>query len=77
LKYVEGDVPRELTNGDVRFNNTNSPELIGKTTAILIDSRLAYSNHMTRIRLEDEVNPVFVARQLHFLWMTGYFRGTV
>lgn len=74
LKYVQGDVPRELAKGDVVFNNTNSPELIGKTTAVLIGTRLAYSNHMTRIRLEDGLDPVFVARQLHFLWMTGYFR---
>jgi type I restriction enzyme S subunit len=74
LKYVEGDIPRELQNGDVLFNNTNSPELIGKTAAVLIDARLAYSNHMTRIRLEDGLSPAFVARQLHFLWMSGYFR---
>ena len=74
LKYVEGDISRELRKGDVLFNNTNSPELVGKTTAVLIDTRLAYSNHMTRISLEDGLNPVFVARQLHFLWMSGYFR---
>lgn len=74
LKYVEGEIPRELARGDVLFNNTNSPELIGKTTAVLIDTRLAYSNHMTRVRLEDGLNPSFIARQLHFLWMCGYFR---
>jgi type I restriction enzyme, S subunit len=74
LKYVEGEVPRELKKGDVLFNNTNSPELIGKTTAVLVDTRLGYSNHMTRIRLEDRLNPTFIARQLHFLWMCGYFR---
>jgi type I restriction enzyme S subunit len=38
LKYVEGEVPRELQRGDVLFNNTNSPELIGKTTAVLIET---------------------------------------
>src|SRR5262245_30594882 len=74
LKYVEGDIPRELERGDVLFNNTNSPELIGKTTAVLVSGRFAYSNHMTRVRLEDGVNPGFIARQLHFLWMCGYFR---
>lgn len=74
LKYVEGDIPRELEKGDVLFNNTNSPELIGKTTAVLVDTRLAYSNHMTRVRLEDGLNATFIARQLYFLWMCGYFR---
>lgn len=74
IKYVEGDVPKELFYGDVLFNNTNSPDLIGKTTAILIDTRLGYSNHMTRIHLEKEINPSYIARHLHFLWMMGYFR---
>src|SRR5690349_14869732 len=57
LKYVEGDIPRELKKGDVLFNNTNSPELVGKTTVVQIDARLAYSNHMTRVRLEDGLWP--------------------
>jgi|CXWL01.1.fsa_nt_gi type I restriction enzyme S subunit len=74
VKFVEETPPRFLGRGDVLFNNTNSPELIGKTTAIRVDTKLAYSNHMTRIRLEAGLNPVFVAHQLHFLWMSGYFR---
>jgi type I restriction enzyme S subunit len=74
VKSVEGDIPKLLKKGDVLFNNTNSPELIGKTTVILTDSPLAFSNHMTRIRLEGGMNPAFVARQLHYLWMAGYFR---
>lgn len=74
LKYVAGEIPRELHCGDVLFNNTNSPELIGKTTAVLVDTQLAYSNHMTRIQLENGFNPGFIAHQLHFLWTCGYFR---
>lgn len=74
VKSVDGDIPKLLAKGDVLFNNTNSPELIGKTTVIPIDDKLAYSNHMTRIRLEQGMNPSFVAKQLHFLWMSGYFR---
>ena len=74
LKYVDGAIPRELSKGDVLFNNTNSPELIGKTTVVSTDRRLAYSNHMTRISLEDGFDPTFIARQLHFLWLSGYFR---
>jgi type I restriction enzyme S subunit len=74
VKSVDGDIPKLLAKGDVLFNNTNSPELIGKTTVIPISEPLAYSNHMTRIRLEQGMNPSFVAKQLHFLWMSGYFR---
>lgn len=74
VKYVDGEVARMLRKGDVLFNNTNSPELIGKTTDIAVDTRLAYSNHMTRITLERGMNARFVAKQLHYLWMSGYFR---
>ena len=74
LKYVDGAIPRELSKSDVLFNNTNSPELIGKTTVVSVDRRLAYSNHMTRISLEDGFDPTFIARQLYFLWLSGYFR---
>lgn len=65
---------QRLADGDVLFNNTNSPALIGKTAVIRGADEWAYSNHMTRIQPADGVEPRFIARQLHFLWMTGYFR---
>lgn len=68
----DSDVKR-LKDGDVLFNNTNSPELIGKTAAISSPGDWGFSNHMTRIRFKDDVAPKFAAYQLHFLWMTGYF----
>ena len=68
----ESDAKR-LRTGDVLFNNTNSPELIGKTTVIASAEDWGFSNHMTRIRFKDDVAPKFAAYQLHFLWMTGYY----
>ncbi len=65
---------RRLAVGDVLFNNTNSPELVGKTAAMSVAGDFAFSNHMTRIRFADEVLPKFGALQLHFLWMRGYFK---
>ncbi|HCL3287108.1 TPA: restriction endonuclease subunit S [Pseudomonas aeruginosa] len=65
----------ELRQGDVLFNNTNSAELVGKTAVVSTrEGGFAFSNHMTRIRPEDGVSSVFVARQLHFLWMAGYMK---
>lgn len=65
----------ELQAGDVLFNNTNSAELVGKTAVVSTrETGFAFSNHMTRIRPEFGVNPVFAARQLHFLWMAGYMK---
>jgi type I restriction enzyme S subunit len=65
---------RRLAVGDVLFNNTNSPELVGKTAVINASGDFAFSNHMTRIRFADTVLPKFGALQLHFLWMRGYFK---
>jgi len=65
----------ELQPGDVLFNNTNSADLVGKTAVVSTrEIGFAFSNHMTRIRPEFGVNPVFEARQLHFLWMVGYMK---
>ncbi|MBI5368602.1 MAG: restriction endonuclease subunit S [Planctomycetes bacterium] len=74
VKYVPAANGQRLTMGDVLFNNTNSPALVGKTTAILSGDGFAFSNHMTRIRMPRELVPRFVAHQLHYLWMRGYFR---
>jgi len=74
LKYVSPDADsKRLKTGDVLFNNTNSPELVGKTTAIATSLDWGFSNHMTRIVFKGEVLPKFGAYQLHYLWMAGYF----
>ena len=41
---------RRLQSGDVLFNNTNSPELVGKTALFIDPDEPAFSNHMTRLR---------------------------
>jgi type I restriction enzyme S subunit len=68
----EADTKR-LHSGDVLFNNTNSPELIGKTTVITATDDWGFSNHMTRVAFPDAVSPKFAAYQLHYLWSRGYF----
>ena len=40
-----------LTPGDILFNNTNSPALVGKTAFFDEPGEYVLSNHMTRIRL--------------------------
>jgi len=75
IKSVAESRGIQLEEGDVLFNNTNSAELIGKTAVVSArESGFAFSNHMTRVRPEIGVNSVFIARQLHFLWMSGYMR---
>ena len=71
--YVSDSSDRRVRNGDVLFNNTNSPPLTGKTALVTSDVPLAYSNHMTRLRAPEGIHAGFLAAQLHWLWMSGYF----
>lgn len=76
VRYVSrasGD--KRLRRNDVLFNNTNSPIWVGKTALVDSDDELAFSNHMTRIRVARGHDPRFVAAQLNFLCASGYFRG--
>jgi type I restriction enzyme, S subunit len=75
VKYVAANINmKRLRVGDILFNNTNSPELVGKTATIVKKDDWAFSNHMTRIVFpETVVMSNFAAYQLHFLWMSGYF----
>lgn len=75
LKYVDPQVsPERLAPGDVLFNNTNSPVLIGKTAFVGSATGMGFSNHMTRLRPKPGMEPRFLAFQLHWLWTLGYFR---
>ena len=74
LKYVEASDYTSLKAGDILFNNTNSPALLGKTSYIRQDTNWAFSNHMTRIQVdENNLSPAWIARYLHYLFETGYF----
>jgi type I restriction enzyme S subunit len=67
-----------LTPGDILFNNTNSPALVGKTAFFEEPGEYAFSNHMTRIRIDDRLAaPQYVARFLHWAWTQGAFRTLV
>jgi type I restriction enzyme S subunit len=78
VKYVAADVnERRLRAGDVLFNNTNSPELVGKTAVFSHVGEFAFSNHMTRVRLHPCVNAVFLANQLHYRWLAGDLRRLI
>ena len=75
VKYVETVSYDSLRKGDVLFNNTNSPKLLGKTTLINQDTNWAYSNHMTRIRFDTSlIEPRWLAYYLHKLFWDGYYK---
>jgi type I restriction enzyme S subunit len=75
-------VPREvlpanwspLEPGDVLFNNTNSVELIGKTALVRERMEVAFSNHITRIRVRPDLcEGAWLALTLNALWRQGFF----
>ncbi|MCX4995921.1 restriction endonuclease subunit S [Streptomyces longwoodensis] len=77
-RYVDDSTDRRVTNGDLLFNNTNSPALTGKTALVTgLQTACAYSNHMTRLRTPQGVDAAFLARQLHWLWSRGYFQSVL
>lgn len=59
--------------GDILFNNTNSQELVGKTSLVDRDYDYGFSNHITRIRLKDGIFPGFVVFYLTLLRNSGHF----
>ena len=77
VKFVAADVGRpsiRLRAGDVLFNNTNSPELVGKTAHFEGDDQPAFSNHMTRLRIDRaQAEPGYIAIRLHHAWREGWF----
>jgi len=64
-----------VQNGDILFNNTNSPDLVGKTAYYDLQDPRAFSNHMTRLRCNIEIiDPKFCAMYIHQKWREGYFK---
>lgn len=61
-----------VERGDVIFNNTNSPELVGNAAVFDHEVKCVLSNHMTRIRVNQRIiHPSFLAAVLHRYWETG------
>jgi type I restriction enzyme S subunit len=76
------DLPRKidhllLERGDVLFNATNSPELVGKTALFRgFPEPLTFSNHFLRLRpIKDLLEGAFLARWLQREFASGRFRG--
>ena len=62
-----------LQYGEVLFNNTNSTSLVGKSAVFRESVSAVCSNHVTRLRIRDYIEPEFVAMVLNMLQQKGYF----
>ena len=65
-----------LKENDLLFNNTNSIDLVGKSTIFKnVSFPCTFSNHFTRFRFSDEVLPEWVLFYFITLWKKGFFRS--
>ncbi|WP_104163843.1 restriction endonuclease subunit S [Cryobacterium sp. N22] len=68
---------QSLRVGDVIFNATNSPELVGKSALIRhLDEPTVFSNHFFRLRVDpQQMHPDYLSNFLRFEFSRGTFRG--
>lgn len=62
LKYLPEGQPDKylLRDGDVLFNRTNSPDLVGKTATFRGSSPMAYAGYLVRLRTSEKLNPDYL-----------------
>ena len=85
LKYI--DIEEEelekciVRKGDVLFNRTNSAELIGKTCVFNLDKPMIIAGYIIRIRLINEVLPIYLSMFLNSdygkILLRGMAKGAV
>lgn len=72
LKYVpqtEELRAFRLLRGDVLFNRTNSPELVGKSAVFDIDSEMVFASYLVRFRpIAGAADPRFICSWLNSSW---------
>lgn len=69
IKYVssleQADSKYLLRNGDVLFNRTNSPDLVGKTAVYRGPTPMLFAGYLIRIRTNGSATPEFVSGYLN------------
>lgn len=68
---------QSVVAGDVLFNSTNSPELVGKSALVgHLDEPAVFSNHFVRLRTDpDRLDPAYLAQFLRWQFARGVFRA--
>lgn len=62
----------ELHSGDVLFNRTNSPELVGKTAIYKGTSKVIFAGYLIRVNQVDEINGDYLTYYLNSSIARGY-----
>ena len=70
LKYLPSDHPdlekMTLERGDILFNRTNSPELVGKAAVFdCADGPVGFASYLIRVRTDDQLDPHWAATAIN------------
>ncbi len=72
LKYVrlaDANASVRLARGDIIFNRTNSPELVGKAAVVDDDRSMTFASYLIRLRCRPELaEPRLVCRWINSAW---------
>lgn len=65
-----------VKKGDLLFNNTNSDDLVGKSCVFELetDDVFLFSNHITRIRTKESLDPLYLLYWVKSLWDKQFFK---
>ncbi|MBK9080729.1 MAG: restriction endonuclease subunit S [Rhizobiales bacterium] len=79
LKYidlVEQDIAKyTVRKGDILFNRTNSPDLVGKSAVFREEREFAFAGYLVRLRLNGRAEPEFVSAYLNSTHGKATLRG--
>jgi type I restriction enzyme S subunit len=79
LKYLDlKDIEVEkytVRRGDILFNRTNSPELVGKTAVVMVDEVYAYAGYLVRARTNELANPHYISAFLNSAFGKATLQG--
>ncbi|WP_319024758.1 restriction endonuclease subunit S [Microbulbifer hainanensis] len=65
----------QLTPGDVLFNRTNSPELVGKTSIYRGEREAIYAGYLIKIKCSELLNPEFLNYHLNSPYAKDYYKA--
>jgi type I restriction enzyme S subunit len=72
LKYVPRStdlVPVRLQRGDVLFNRTNSPDLVGKSAVVDVDDEMVFASYLIRLTARtDAIDPKYLCWWINSTW---------
>jgi type I restriction enzyme S subunit len=64
-----------VREGDILFNRTNSPDLVGKTAVFRHSEPMAYAGYLVRLRVNQEATSEFISAFLNSRYGKATLRG--